>query len=160
MKIYLWKGSTVLSRIIRTVTWSEWSHVGIVDKDSVIEADMITNRIQKVPNIFKESKDQYHEITLPFDDNQTKEILEIAEGFVDKASYDYWLMMDHLFGRKNRYTLKCFDNKNSFICSEFIVACVYKATGEMLFPERLPHTIQPWEFEIFDKNYQKKAAIG
>lgn len=51
MKLLFCRSNTIGSRLIRLVTWSDWSHVAIVDGDEVIEAIWPRVRVAKLADV-------------------------------------------------------------------------------------------------------------
>lgn len=102
------KSKHPISILIRLVTWSHWSHVGIVDGDKVIEASGKHGVIETPLAEFKARYDKWELAEAPVL-NKEQAIAE-ARTYLGK-SYDWWA----IFGMWLRTG---WDHKDRWVCSE------------------------------------------
>ena len=122
LQLFFGKGKSWRSRLIRLLTWSEWSHVGIVDGNSVIEAAGGYG-VRKVPLGMLQAKYSENEIrTLP--------------GNIDKArkmigkKYDTRGILGWAFRQM-------WEDPDSWFCSELV------AYASELYADHVAHRITP-----------------
>ena len=102
------KSKSPLSLLIRFVTWSNWSHVGIVDGDKVIEASGKHGVIETPIEEFKKRYSSWELTEAPVI-NAKSAIVE-ARTYIGKK-YD-WLAIFGIWLRTG------WDNKDRWVCSE------------------------------------------
>lgn len=102
------KSNHPISIIIRLVTWSRWSHVGIIDGDHVIEAKGGKGVIRTPIDEFKAAGTDWEIAKAPV--LNTESALEEARSYLG-AKYDWWA----IFGIWLRTG---WDRTEHWVCSE------------------------------------------
>lgn len=111
MKVIFARNKKPISLLIRLVTWSRWSHCGVVDGDFVIEAKGGSGVVCTPLNEFKARYTDYAFADMPVIDSE-REALNRAVREVGKK-YD----LKALFGILFRTGWECGD---SWFCSEHV----------------------------------------
>ena len=117
--------------MIRAVTWSEWSHVALVDSDEVIEATWPAVRVTPLAEVI--AKHSAHVIVdLPC--RSSADIIAAARSQVGKG-YD----LTALFGLLTR---RDWQEPDKWFCSE-LVAWAFSQGGSPMFRPEAMHRITP-----------------
>lgn len=117
--------------IIRAVTWSEWSHVALVDGDEVIEATWPAVCVTPLAEVI--AKHSAH-IIVDLPCRSSAEIIQAARSQVGKG-YD----LTALFGLLAR---RDWQEPDKWFCSE-LVAWAFSQGGSPLFRPEAMHRITP-----------------
>lgn len=121
-----------ISALIRAATWSRWSHVSVVDGNSVIEA-VAFHGVQRVPlmEAINRSKD-WALVALPCVDPAA--VIAAAASQIGKP-YDYTAILGLGLHRD-------WQEEDSWFCAE-LVAWSFNALGQPLFRSECMHRITP-----------------
>ena len=128
VRLIVGKGSNPFSHLIKLVTWSKWSHIGLIAGNYVYEAVALKGVVKTPLSEFKDRyKGKWEIIEVEVDDvnavyTRAKELLG--------CGYDYF----GVFGFLVRLNLSA---SKRYQCAEFIAACLdideykcYKATPQ------------------------------
>jgi uncharacterized protein YycO len=118
------RSNLIGSRILKTVLWSEWSHCGIIDGDTVIEAAAFHGVVRTSLEQFKADGTHYTIIDIHLDDETAEKVLENARSQLGKK-YDYLGLLGIAF--RNRHA----EERNAWFCSE-LVAWAFEQAGHPL----------------------------
>jgi uncharacterized protein YycO len=117
--------------LIRAVTWSNWSHVALIDGDYVIEAAWPV--VRRVPLVDVLKKHNHFQIVdLPCDN--PRGVIEAAKSQIGKP-YDLTALFGFLAHRD-------WQDTNKWFCSE-LVAWAFDAAGSPLFRPEALHRVTP-----------------
>ena len=131
MKLVLCRSKTIGSWLIRTATWSDWSHVAIVDGDEVIEAVWPKVRIAKLADIvLQHSECEF----IDFTTDRDQEIIAAARSQVGKP-YD-------LVGVLGLWWHRDWQDDSKWWCSELPAWACDRAGVPHFRPEAM-HRINP-----------------
>lgn len=122
------RDSSIQSRFVRTMLWSEWSHCGIVDHDVVIEAQPSLGVVERPVTDFMDAYPNYGVIRIPT--QNSKAVIDTARSQLGKG-YD-WLGVLGIAAR-HRYA----EDTQAWFCSE-LIAWSFEHAGSPLF------TKKPW----------------
>lgn len=140
--VILVRGNTpVISRMIRWVTGSEYTHVGLaVNEDLILEIDI--NRDLAIRPISRHEDYDVYRYRHGLDPKQIKNMREIAlhAALINKG-YD-WVRILQFACEKLFYSKKAFHDKNRVICSEFIDN-IYAYVGIDLVPDKQDGNVTP-----------------
>lgn len=121
-----------LSVVIRAVTWSRWSHVALVDGDTVIEA-VALHGVRRMPLAEAVSRTSDFALTdLPAQNPQA--ILSVAASQLGKP-YDYTALLGLALRRD-------WQTDNAWFCSE-LVAWAFDAAGQPLLRPKFERRVYP-----------------
>lgn len=127
MKVLFCTSELIGAKLIRAVTWSDWSHVALVDGDTVIEAVWPVVKTTPLSEVLEKHK-SYTIVELPSLDDDA--LLEAAKSQLGKP-YD----LTALFGILSH---RDWQQDDRWFCSE-LVAWSFSKSGSPLFrPEALP----------------------
>lgn len=115
------------AKMIRSVTWSEYSHVGFYDRQNGTVIDSRFKRKGVTEYSFDDLKKEYPIIKLRSFPNVPREALDIARGQIGKP-YDWTALAGIQFHRNWQ------DDKKWF-CSELIAWVCQQAGASIIFKE-------------------------
>jgi len=129
------KSHLPFSPLVQLVTWSKWSHVGIViDDETVIESTFTHGGVKKVSlDTFKDRASAWIIVELPCVDRQA--IIDAALSQEGKP-YDWTGLAGILFHNRN------WQEDDSWFCSE-LVAWAFTQGGSPLFIQETVNRITP-----------------
>jgi uncharacterized protein YycO len=139
MRILLYKGRSVLSRLIRFRTWSEYSHAALeIEGDLIVDAWKSGVRKIETPHEGHDPETVIHAYRVPdMTDEERARIREFALSQVGRP-YDYRGVLRFLSRRDPRR-----ENRRWF-CSELVFASFLRGGIELL--ARVPaHRVSPGE---------------
>jgi len=120
-----------LAALIRTVTWSKWSHVALVDGDEAIEATWPAVRVAPLAEVIAKHSDHVIvDLPCPVPD----EVIKAARSQVGKP-YDLTALFGLLMHRD-------WQEQDSWFCSE-LVAWAFAAAGQPIFRQDASSRITP-----------------
>jgi uncharacterized protein YycO len=131
MRVLFCTSDRVAARWIRGVTWSDWSHVGILDGAEVIEAVCPTVRVAALEDVVA-AHTRWSVVDIPCPDEAAA--IAAARAQVGKP-YDLAGMLGLAFNRD-------WQEDDRWWCSE-LVAFVAKAGGLDLYRDGTMHRITP-----------------
>lgn len=125
---------TLSSYLIRAFTWSQWSHVALIDPElGVIEAVPVHGvRASTLERVIDKPRLKYSILELPVLDSE--KLINTARSFLG-AEYDWRA----IFG------LIChgdWQDDHKWDCAELVAYCFYKA-GSPLFNPKFTHRVTP-----------------
>jgi uncharacterized protein YycO len=120
MKILFFRSNTLLSWLIRLLTWSEWSHVALVMDGQVVEA--VWPRVRQVPMEVAQRGYVVAEVEIPCHDPATAWAWVVAQ---EGKPYDWSALPGFLLHRN-------WENENRWFCSE-LAAKAFQEGGTPLF---------------------------
>lgn len=120
------------SALIRLATWSSWSHVALVDGDSVIESVALhgTRRLSLIDA--KANASRWSIVDIPCDDPMA---VIFAAGSQLGKPYDYWAVLG-LGLRRN------WQDDEAWFCSE-LIAWAFAQAGHPLFRQDALRRVTP-----------------
>lgn len=124
--------SNPFSWLVRVLTWSQWSHVSIVDGDDVIEAHALYGVIRRPYYEVIETAKRYEFVRYRCSDPQA--VIEAARSQIGKG-YD-WTALWAFILRRN------WQEDDSWFCSE-LVAWAFGKGGSPLFRPGILHRVTP-----------------
>ena len=147
--ILLFKPSNIIGKIISKVSNSEYSHVAlcISDYDKIIESTWRGNKERKLTK--SDNVDAFRYIGMT--EYLAEKIVQTAITKVN-LKYDWSLLLTIMLNKW--FGMKVLDNKNRFICSEFIDN-VFKANGIDIIMNVSSDNVTPAEFGIVLNNSNK-----
>lgn len=145
MKVLLCTSNLLGAVLIRSVTWSKWSHTALVlDDGTAIEA--VYPKVRRVPlSAITDSHSKYVIIDIPTDCDQ--QIIDAAISQLGKP-YDITALFGLLVHRSWTET-------DSWFCSE-LVAWAFAQGGHSVFREDLIHRIVPQDWWMLNYPIIKK----
>ncbi len=121
MKLFFCTNDLPAAVAIRVFTWSDWSHVGIIDGDEIIEAVWPRVRVSKL----EEAKNKYESwVIAEVKTRNDAEIIKAARSQVGKP-YDIGAIFGFV-ARRN------WEKTDKWFCSE-LVAWAFSQANEPLF---------------------------
>lgn len=117
--------------LIRAVTWSDWSHVALIDGDMAIEAVWPQVRVTQLADVLAKHS-RYVVVELPDADDAA--ILDAARSQVGKP-YDLTALFGLLMHRD-------WQEPDRWFCSE-LVAWAFEKSGSPLFRRDAMHRVTP-----------------
>lgn len=125
----------VFSPLVRAVTWSDWSHCGILTKDNtVVESAFKLGGVVETPYaLFTERVDSYTIVEMDCRDAQA--IIDAARSQIGKP-YDWTGLFGILFHNRN------WQEEDKWWCSE-LIAWAFEQAGEPLFTPETRIRISP-----------------
>lgn len=131
MKIVLCRSKTIGSLLIRLVTWSDWSHVAVVDGDEVIEAVWPRVRVSTLDSL----KKKHHAVVMvEFPVEREAEFIAVVRSQLGKP-YD-------LLGVLGLGWHRNWQEEDAWWCSE-LPAWAAAKIGAPLFRAEAVHRIVP-----------------
>lgn len=128
------RSNKILSKLVRFVTRSRWSHVAIVDIDKGVVIESIGGKgVQETPIASFESRYTKVEYTTIRHRTPNK-VLEIARQQLGK-SYDIPWVFKYFFNRRGT-------NEKRFTCSELVIYCIEKG-GRKIFRDKSYDRVTP-----------------
>jgi uncharacterized protein YycO len=121
-----------LSWLIRAGSWSHWSHVALIDGDSVIEAIAI-HGVVRTPLAARQAQDPRWSIS-PLPCANPAAVIAAASSQIGKP-YDYTGVLGVGLHRN-------WQEDDSWFCSE-LVAWAFDAGGSALFRPNVSHRVTP-----------------
>ena len=157
LKLFVYSGRSIVSKVIKLVTGSQYSHVAVCvgtigEIPITIEAWKGFVRLGD-PRPVHRNNTKYFEYTFTIPLHQQNQIFEFLSKQVNKR-YDFLAMLYFLltwrFGKKEKF--KEVEHKDKWFCSELIAAAVN--TVNPVFPSML---VSP--AELVDRLKQKEIVI-
>lgn len=133
MKIAFFRGNTLASLLIRLVTWSNWSHVALVDGDEVIEAVRKGVRATKLARVIA-AHSACQIVEFPVGDEVAAAIIQAARSQIGKP-YDVTALVGMLAHRD-------WQNGDRWFCSE-LAAWSFAHAGAPLFRPGALYRVTP-----------------
>jgi len=145
--IILVSGQSIVSKLIRKIVGSKWTHAAIyVGNGTIIEIDW-NSKTELVKNYYPESDFEYVILRAkrPLEFWQRKKIIQTAIKFDRSGSrYDWFVLFGLLLKRKYPRIPYNLNSENDYICTELIDK-IYQEAGIRLFPKN-NGSIYPHEF--------------
>lgn len=160
-QVFVLSGDTpIISKAIKIITNSDWSHVGwVVDEDHILEAEwngVIISPLSKYKDFFDE---KFKTFSLPLKNDLVEKALNKALTYVGKAGYDYQLAASLGWALLTRK--KCHSHLRewggAFICAELVAKPLWEETGFRFISEKydIDFTVP---CDIFNKLNQSKLS--
>jgi len=127
------------SGLIRAFTWSSWSHVSIIDGDTVIEAAAL-HGVRRVPVLDAINRASRGEV-VEFQCQDPERIIAAAASQIGKP-YDYTALIG--LGLRRDW-----QESDSWFCSE-LVAWAFQEAGEPIFRADAMHRVTPEHLWMLD----------
>lgn len=129
------KSKLPFSPLVQLVTWSKWSHVGIVANDGKVIESTFSHDGVKLAGITEFMARASDWIIVEMECTNRQAIIDAAMSQLDKP-YDWTGLMGILFHNRN------WEEEDSWFCSE-LVAWAFSHAGDPLFMDEVIHRITP-----------------
>ena len=136
IKVLFTTSNSFLSRSIRFVTGSEYSHVAIVVDDIVYESQK--EGIIAIPyELYSKYNPGYHVIDVyePIFDFNHDNIISDVNSLVYATKYDFVALLKHVLYKTTGYWRKRRNSEKRMTCSEFVSFVFYRSTSGLLFKD-------------------------
>ena len=158
-QLFLSSGTGFFSKGVQWFTGSKWNHIGmfldsktIIDSDFEIGYNICDNGVRiRDASKYLADPERIKLIDLPFSDEEVDKIVKKAKSYVGMA-YDLPLIFSFVWEwwEGDKFFDDMYHRQKAMTCSEFIAQCIYDVTGKEVIKGRLPHTIRPTDFEVYD----------
>lgn len=147
MRILFCRSRLPGSVLIRTVTWSQWSHVALVDGNEVIEATWPAVRVAPLAEVLAKHSDH---IIVDLACHVPGDVIKAARSQVGKP-YDLTALVGLVMHRD-------WQESDSWFCSE-LVAWAFAQGGSPLFRQDALHRVTPQHLWMLAPTHGKSSLF-